>query len=190
MTDKSSFTNVQLYLEELERFANPNLCKLIVGNKKDLDKRRKASFEDSLEFCETQGIPLIETSCKINESIEESFMMISYQVLSGIYELPIIPYFKNEIWSNKIHKKFPKSFRQSVFVFLVCLKAKGFRNEKRIQNYILFQIIRLLSFDLDFACFVQEISQMHYKLESKNETHSSLIFRSPSQKRKKDCYIF
>ncbi|CAN1840344.1 GTP-binding protein YPTM1 [Linum perenne] len=40
VTDMDSFNNVKQYLNEIDRYANDNVCKLLVGKKCDLDENK------------------------------------------------------------------------------------------------------------------------------------------------------
>ena len=40
MTDQESFTNVKQWLNEIDRYANENVNKLLVGNKSDLTAKK------------------------------------------------------------------------------------------------------------------------------------------------------
>ena len=61
VTDQESFTNVKQWLNEIDRYANENVNKLLVGNKSDLTakkvvdyqtaKVRAAAFDASASFC-------------------------------------------------------------------------------------------------------------------------------------------
>ena len=60
-------------MSEIEKYANDNVCKVLVGNKCDLEDRRKVSRQEGEEIANSFGIPYIETSAKSNICVEESF---------------------------------------------------------------------------------------------------------------------
>jgi len=39
VTNEDSFNNLQKWLESIQEHADPNICKVMVGNKIDLDNR-------------------------------------------------------------------------------------------------------------------------------------------------------
>jgi Ras-related protein Rab-1A len=64
-------------MTEIDKFANDNVCKVLVGNKCDLEDRRKVTREEGEEIANTFGIPYIETSAKSNICVEESFQTMA-----------------------------------------------------------------------------------------------------------------
>lgn len=44
VTDLESFNNVKTWLNEIDRYANENVNKLLVGNKSDLDSKRAVEY--------------------------------------------------------------------------------------------------------------------------------------------------
>jgi hypothetical protein len=47
ITDRDSFENVKQWLNEIERFACPNVNKLLVGNKCDLEAKRAVDYAEA-----------------------------------------------------------------------------------------------------------------------------------------------
>ena len=64
-------------MSEIDKFANDNVCKVLVGNKCDLEDRRKVTREEGEEIANSFGIPYIETSAKSNICVEESFQTMA-----------------------------------------------------------------------------------------------------------------
>lgn len=60
-------------MHEIDRFANDNVCKVLVGNKCDLEDKRKVSLQEGQELAKHYNIPYLETSAKSNICVEESF---------------------------------------------------------------------------------------------------------------------
>ena len=50
VTDRETFENVRQWMLEIEKFANDNVCKVLVGNKCDLVDKRKVSREEGEEL--------------------------------------------------------------------------------------------------------------------------------------------
>jgi Ras-related protein Rab-1A len=44
VTDQESFNNVKQWLNEIDRYANENVNKLLVGNKSDLSSKRVVDY--------------------------------------------------------------------------------------------------------------------------------------------------
>ena len=64
-------------MHEIERFANDNVCKVLVGNKCDLEDKRKITKEEGEELAKCYNIPYIETSAKSNICVEDSFITMA-----------------------------------------------------------------------------------------------------------------
>lgn len=71
-------------MHEIERFANDNVCKVLVGNKCDLVQNRKVSKEEGEELAKSYGIPYIETSAKSNICVEDSFTTMASQIKKNL----------------------------------------------------------------------------------------------------------
>lgn len=56
VTDRSSYDNVKQWLGEIDRYAAPNVVKILVGNKADLEDARVVSKEDAKQFATLLGI--------------------------------------------------------------------------------------------------------------------------------------
>ena len=83
ITDRESFNNVNNWLAEVKKHAGPQVIKLLVGNKCDLENERVVTSKEAKEFSESLGISFLETSAKQKINIDEAFMTLTKQ----IYEL-------------------------------------------------------------------------------------------------------
>jgi Ras-related protein Rab-1A len=71
LTDPDSFENIKQWLNEVNRYAYENICKIIVGNKVDLyDKKMVYGGEN---YAQSLDIPYIETSAKNATNIDMVF---------------------------------------------------------------------------------------------------------------------
>ena len=80
VTDLDSFENVKNWMIEIEKFANENVCILIVGNKADMDEQRKVSFVQGSELAKHYHVPFIEVSAKSGKNVDETFLVMSKEV--------------------------------------------------------------------------------------------------------------
>lgn len=71
-------------MHEIERFANDNVCKVLVGNKCDLEDKRKITKEEGEELAKSYNIPYIETSAKSNICVEDSFITMASQIKKNL----------------------------------------------------------------------------------------------------------
>ena len=70
VTDRDSFENVRQWMHEIERFANPGVCKILVGNKCDMEEIRKVTHDEGAELARHFEIPFLETSAKNSINVE------------------------------------------------------------------------------------------------------------------------
>ena len=56
MTDKESFQNIQHWLQEIGKYANEGVMKLLVGNKSDLQSKKVVSYDEAKELADSLGI--------------------------------------------------------------------------------------------------------------------------------------
>ena len=82
VTDQESFNNVKQWLQEIDRYANENVNKLLVGNKSDLVNKKVVEFSAAKEFADSLGIPFLETSAKNASNVEEAFLTMARQIKS------------------------------------------------------------------------------------------------------------
>jgi len=81
ITDPESFFNINSWLIEVEKNASKNVYKILIGNKCDLDEKRKVTFEQGKEFADTHGMKFFETSAKNAHNVEESFITMTREII-------------------------------------------------------------------------------------------------------------
>ena len=84
ITDLESFRNLDLWLKEIEKNASKNVYKILVGNKNDLEKNRKVTFEKGKEFANLHGMKFFETSAKENRNVEEAFKEMTKDIINSL----------------------------------------------------------------------------------------------------------
>ncbi|GFY82006.1 similar to RAS 5 [Actinidia rufa] len=93
VTDQESFNNVKQWLSEIDRYANENVNKLLVGNKSDLTTNRVVSYETAKAFANEIGIPFMETSAKDATNVEQAFMAMSSDIKNRAYRVTaVVPF--------------------------------------------------------------------------------------------------
>ena len=83
ITDLESFQNLGSWLIEIEKNASKNVYKILVGNKNDLEKNRKVTFEKGKEFANLHGMKFFETSAKENRNVEEAFKEMTKDIINS-----------------------------------------------------------------------------------------------------------
>jgi GTPase SAR1 family protein len=65
---------VRQWMHEIEQFANPGVCKILVGNKCDMEEIRKVTTDEGAELARHFEIPFLEISAKNSINVEQSFI--------------------------------------------------------------------------------------------------------------------
>jgi GTPase SAR1 family protein len=86
ITDAESFNNINSWLIEIEKNANKNVYKILIGNKCDLEEKRQVSYEQGKEFADTYGMKFIETSAKTNQNVHEAFVTMTKEIIGQMQE--------------------------------------------------------------------------------------------------------
>ncbi|XP_049778411.1 ras-related protein Ral-a isoform X2 [Schistocerca cancellata] len=74
ITEDDSFQATQEFREQILRVKNDeNIPFLLVGNKSDLDEKRKVSLADATTRAQQWGVPYVETSAKTRENVDKVF---------------------------------------------------------------------------------------------------------------------
>ncbi|KAH1149213.1 hypothetical protein GYH30_043689 [Glycine max] len=80
VTEMESFNNVKQWLNEIDRYANDTVCKLLVGNKSDLVDNKVVDSLTAKAFADELGIPFLETSAKDSINVEQAFLTMTAEI--------------------------------------------------------------------------------------------------------------
>ena len=83
ITDRDSFENLNVWLDEIEANSNKKVSKLLIGNKTDLFDERKISYNEAKDFAASKGMQYIETSAKTNYNVKEAFELLAQQIIDA-----------------------------------------------------------------------------------------------------------
>ena len=83
ITDRESFENLNSWLIEIEKNANKNVYKLLIGNKCDLEDKRKVTYQEGKEFASSNGMQFIETSAKTDTKVKDAFEMLTQDIIKS-----------------------------------------------------------------------------------------------------------
>ena len=83
ITERESFENLNSWLIEIEKNANKNVYKLLIGNKCDLEDKRKVSFQEGKDFAESNGMKFMETSAKTASKVQEAFELLTNEIIKA-----------------------------------------------------------------------------------------------------------
>ena len=83
VTEKESFESLNNWLIEIEKNANKNVVKILIGNKNDLEDKRVISFSQAKDFADSNGLKYVETSAKTNNNVTEAFSEIGKELMDA-----------------------------------------------------------------------------------------------------------
>ncbi|GAM17290.1 hypothetical protein SAMD00019534_004650 [Acytostelium subglobosum LB1] len=84
MTDQSTFNNVKLWMQEIQRYGVVGVSKMLIGNKFDLDDRKIVSTTSAKEYADSLGIPFLEASAKTGFNVDQIFSTIANEINKGL----------------------------------------------------------------------------------------------------------
>ncbi|KAM7470313.1 hypothetical protein LguiA_008496 [Lonicera macranthoides] len=88
VTEMESFNNVKQWLNEIDRYANESVCKLLVGNKCDLVESKVVDTQMAKAFADELGIPFLETSAKDSINVEQAFLTMAGEIKKKMSNQP------------------------------------------------------------------------------------------------------
>ncbi|OQR87613.1 Rab8 family GTPase [Achlya hypogyna] len=87
VTDDHSFQNVRNWMRQIQQHASPNVNKILIGNKCDVDpSERVVTTQQGEELAAEYGVQFFETSAKSNLNVEEAFRSIAVDVQKRLAE--------------------------------------------------------------------------------------------------------
>ena len=116
ITDRESFSNIENWMNEVEKHASDNISRILVGNKSDMDDARQVSTDEGKELAEHYNVRFLETSAKDCKNVEEAFFMMTREIKSRVAitqpkraaqgTLYLVTIFRNSGYKNQKH--FPR----------------------------------------------------------------------------------
>jgi Ras-related protein Rab-1A len=88
ISDRVSFQHVETWIQEINTYANDKVIKMLVGNKSDLEAKRKVSTYEGQALAESHGMQFMETSARSSTNVHESFKTIAKKIKQEIMEKP------------------------------------------------------------------------------------------------------
>ncbi|KMT07912.1 hypothetical protein BVRB_6g145160 [Beta vulgaris subsp. vulgaris] len=88
VTEMESFNNVKQWLNEIDRYANESVCKLLVGNKCDLVENKVVDTQMGQALADELGIPFLETSAKDAINVEQAFLTMAGEIKKKVANQP------------------------------------------------------------------------------------------------------
>jgi len=82
VTDNETYLELRQWLQEIDRYADQNVKKILIGNKADLMTNKVVDTNVAKEYAEGLNIPFYETSAKTGSNVEEAFTKLT-QTIAG-----------------------------------------------------------------------------------------------------------
>ena len=67
-------------MDEIQKYANEEVCILMIGNKNDMKENRKVSYEEGQELAKAYNISFVEASAKTGYNINEAFLSMTKEM--------------------------------------------------------------------------------------------------------------
>ena len=80
VADRMSFKDIENWMEDVEKIAGHDVCKILVGNKSDLTTMRRVPYEEGKRLANNLGIQFMETSAKMAYNVEDVFINIAKEM--------------------------------------------------------------------------------------------------------------
>ena len=89
VTNVDTFKNVDFWLSEVQKFASPDVVKILIGNKSDITSKKVIDYTTGCEYANEFNMKFIETSAKNNSNIEDVFNKLSVDIKNNTNIQPI-----------------------------------------------------------------------------------------------------
>lgn len=80
ITRRSTFNNLQKWLQELRSLADSHMVIVLIGNKSDLGHMREVGEEEGRKLAEQEDLYFMETSALQNVNVEDAFLRMITQI--------------------------------------------------------------------------------------------------------------
>ena len=90
ITNTQSFNEVSSWVEDCKKYSPKTVIFVLIGNKSDLEEKRKITYEQGEKLAQKYGMLFMETSAKSGQNIckifDESALKICENIEKGVYD--------------------------------------------------------------------------------------------------------
>eukprot|EP01118_Nematostelium_gracile_P007786 TRINITY_DN2552_c0_g1_i1.p1 TRINITY_DN2552_c0_g1~~TRINITY_DN2552_c0_g1_i1.p1 ORF type:complete len:198 (-),score=49.17 TRINITY_DN2552_c0_g1_i1:95-688(-) len=83
LTNQTSFDHIKKWIDDVDRHSAPNIVKLIIGNKCDLEHKRVIDYLTAKSMADALSIPYLETSAKVSTNVDKAFEKLAEGVMKA-----------------------------------------------------------------------------------------------------------
>ena len=76
-------------MTEVDKHANENISRILVGNKKDLEDKREEPYSEGKELADHFNVRFLETSAKDSMNVEDAFTNITREIKGKVATQPL-----------------------------------------------------------------------------------------------------
>ena len=91
LTQRSSFEDLNNWLNDLRALSSPNAYIILIGNKLDLTDERQITDSEAQEFATRYDLVYLETSAKSGDGVKDAFVRLGVGILKAIEDKKITP---------------------------------------------------------------------------------------------------
>ena len=84
ITDRDSFAKVSEWMSEVDKHAQENISRILVGNKKDLEDQRQGPYNEAKDLADHFNVRFLETSAKNASNVEDAFTLMTREIKSKV----------------------------------------------------------------------------------------------------------
>jgi GTPase SAR1 family protein len=81
--EPQSFRNLQRWIANVSRLAGPSICRIVVGNKVDIESRREVRRDEGKALANSLGLPFLETTGKTSFNMRKLFRQMCLATLQA-----------------------------------------------------------------------------------------------------------
>ena len=82
VTDRKSFDHIERWIADLDSYHGDGACRIVIGNKTDLDTQRTVTPEEGHRLAERFSSIFIETSAKTATNVETAFLTLVQKLIN------------------------------------------------------------------------------------------------------------
>jgi Ras-related protein Rab-1A len=71
-------------MSEVDKHANENISRLLVGNKKDLEDNRAVPYNEAKDLADHFNVRFLETSAKNSLNVEDAFTLMTREIKAKV----------------------------------------------------------------------------------------------------------